>query len=216
MRNILMLTMLVISYGAWAQKTKKITNKNESPPYEEVYYVLAGQKSIKQGSYVLECPRFSVKGQYDKNVRTGEWIFLNEQGELEQKIDFSADTVLIAKPFLLKDYWIASDSINHSKPDRAPLLLGGMPRYAYYLNSLLRYPKEAYFANLMGKVLVSAIITTEGIMKDEKVVSGPADVLNAEGLRVVKTLPDEWLPGKVKGKPVDTMVIIVITFKLEK
>lgn len=206
--------ILLIPFSAVCQKTKKVTVKHKQPDFTEVYYVLAGDQDVRHGEYTLSTSRFTIKGQYTNNTRTGIWEIL-KTGELEQRIDFSNDSVLMAKPFLLKDYWLESDSVKHAKPDRAPMLIGGMTRYTHYIMSTLTYPREAYYGNITGKVFVSAVVTADGKLINEKVESGPTELQN-EGLRIVKILPDEWLPGKVAGKPVNTVIVVVVSFQLAK
>ena len=61
---------------------------------------------------------------------------------------------------------------------------------------------------------ISVIITTEGQMVEEKVAQGLGYGLEEESLRVIKTIEGEWVPGKVKGNPVNTRLLIPVRFGL--
>lgn len=205
-------TLLLLTINVFAQKTEKVTYSVDIPSYKEIYYVLKDAKNIKHGAYTKKGKGFSIQGQFDQNVRVGIWESFNKEGELEQRIDFTKDTVLFAKNFPVESY-IAGDSLKR-KPEQPPLLLGGLPMYMGYLVSSMRYPGEAVRKKVTGKVFISATITQKGEIIDERIQDGPGFGLNEEALRVIKTLPDEWFPAKQNGRSVDTKVVLVVFFML--
>jgi len=216
MRVILALLALLIFTISWGQEIKKKTYENESPPYKETYYVLKDNQEIKHGNYKKWYRSYSVKGQYENGRKVGIWEFTGNGGHLVQKVDFTNNIVTNLEPAELSEkYWIKDgDTFKEIKPEFAPVFLGGKSWFLYYSWTLLRYPADARRNGVQGKVLISATITKEGKMIDEKVEEGPGHGLNEEALRIIQIIPDDWIPAKVNGEAVDIKVLIPITFKL--
>jgi periplasmic protein TonB len=140
---------------------------------------------------------------------------LDKGGEPELKIDFNTQQVLLNKPSnLISKFLIADgDSFKEVKPEQEPIFLGGRGNIFYFLLGL-QYPLEARRKGMDGTVMISATITKEGKIVDEKVESGRFEVLNNEALRVFQKMADDWLPGKVDGNTVDMRILMPVRFKL--
>jgi len=82
-----------------------------------------------------------------------------------------------------------------------------------YISKNVVYPQQAKEKGIQGKVFVSFIVTKEGKVKDAKVVKPVNDLLDAEAVRVVSSMP-KWKPGYNKGKAVDVICNLPINFKL--
>lgn len=86
-----------------------------------------------------------------------------------------------------------------------------------YLFSHLKYPEEAYKKGLEGTVIISFNVNTDGSISDSHILKDVAGGLGTEALRVINamnSLPDKWIPGKIKGKPVNVQYSVPIKFKL--
>ena len=77
-----------------------------------------------------------------------------------------------------------------------------------------KYPTIAQEYGISGKVYVSFVVTKSGAVTNVKVVRGVNKHLDAEAVRVIKSLPNFW-PGKQRGKPVKVMFTVPITFDLQ-
>ena len=98
-------------------------------------------------------------------------------------------------------------------PDEMPQFPGGMKALMEYISQNIRYPEEAIKANKEGTVIVQFVITKTGEIEETKVVRSQGESLDAEAVRVVKSLPN-FIPGKVNGKPVNVMYTIPLNFKM--
>jgi TonB family protein len=81
------------------------------------------------------------------------------------------------------------------------------------------YPQEAIEKELSGNVVVSFVVTDEGLVKDPKVVKDIGGGCGEEALRVVKLMNEtglKWRPGYKDGQPVNVEFNLPIRFKLEK
>lgn len=95
----------------------------------------------------------------------------------------------------------------------APQFPGGEAAMMRWISEHLKYPLMAQENNIQGRVIVGFTVTKTGKPEDFRIIRGKDQDLDKEALRVVKTLPD-FIPGKIKGIPVDVTYTIPITFRL--
>ena len=76
-----------------------------------------------------------------------------------------------------------------------------------------KYPPIAKENNITGKVYVSFVVDKSGKVANVKVLRGVDKYLDAEAIRVVKTMP-KFKPGKQRGKPVKVQYNVPISFTL--
>jgi len=211
-----LVTMLVICPAmSWGQKLKKQVFKNERPSFQEIYHVLKDTPQIKHGDYKKIYRAFVLKGQFNQGVPVGVWEAY-AKGKLEQTIDFS--TGKVTQPveranfgrFLIKE----GQMYKEVQPDEPPVFMGGSSWFYTYFGELMRYPAEARRFGVEGKVYISVTITKDGKLVDEAVESGPGSGLNEEALRVIRLIPNDWIPGKINGEAVDIRVVFPVVFQL--
>ena len=82
-----------------------------------------------------------------------------------------------------------------------------------YLADNCIYPPEAAKDSVEGRVVVQFIIDSLGCVGDVNVVRSVHELLDAEAVRVVKTLP-RFAPGRQDGKAVNVRYALPVTFKL--
>ena len=97
--------------------------------------------------------------------------------------------------------------------ENMPEFPGGDLGLMKYIQKNVKYPPIAKEYNITGKVYVSFIVDKKGNVTNVKIVRGVDKNLDAEALRVVKSLP-KYKPGKQRGKPVRVMFTIPINFTL--
>lgn len=203
------------------QELKKITTRTEEPPVEEEFYVLKNNPEVRHGKYnktYRKSGSFNVEGQYSNGKRAGVWTAYNAEGNVVQQIDFTNDSILFLEKskIPLKSWIIKGDSLLENTTNHQPVLLGGNALLIYYLVKYLRYPAEARRYGIEGTVIISATVTPEGKMIDEKIEESLGGGLGEEALRIAQLLPDEWVPLKVNGVAVATRVLLPIKFKLAR
>ena len=79
----------------------------------------------------------------------------------------------------------------------------------------MRYPDEARENGEEGKVLVAVIIDSNGSTGMAWVKKGVTTSLDAEALRVANMIPFDYIPAILNGRPVTSIYIQPISFKLE-
>ena len=97
--------------------------------------------------------------------------------------------------------------------ENMPEFPGGDLGLMKYIQKHVKYPAIAKEYNITGKVYVSFIVDKSGKVTNVKIVRGVDKNLDAEAVRVVKSLP-KYKPGKQRGKAVRVMFTIPINFTL--
>lgn len=97
--------------------------------------------------------------------------------------------------------------------ENMPEFPGGDAGLMKYIQNNVKYPPIANEYNITGKVYVSFIVDKSGSVTDVKIVRGVDKSLDAEAVRVVKSLP-KYKPGKQRGNAVRVMFTIPINFTL--
>jgi TonB family protein len=98
--------------------------------------------------------------------------------------------------------------------EEMPKFPGGDEGMMQFLNSEVKYPKEALEKGTQGRVVVTFIVNTDGSVSDPKVVKSVNPALDAEAIRVVNAMP-KWTPGKQNGHVVRVKFTIPVTFRLK-
>lgn len=90
---------------------------------------------------------------------------------------------------------------------------GGNTAMNNYFASSIKYPVSCYENKIEGKVFVEFVIDETGAIKGTRVKRKGNAELDAEAIRVVKAMP-KWKPAKVASKPVRSVMILPVHFKL--
>ena len=97
--------------------------------------------------------------------------------------------------------------------EQLPEYPGGMPAMIDFLQTNMKYPKDAEKQKVEGRVLVMFIVETDGSVSDVKVARNVFPSLDEEAVRVVEAMP-KWIPGKEKGKAVRVKYTLPVVFRL--
>lgn len=94
-----------------------------------------------------------------------------------------------------------------------PEFPGGTNAMMNFIANNLKYPESAKNNHQEGRVFVSFVVEKDGGITDVKVMRGVCEDIDAESIRVVKSMP-KWKPGKQDGKAVRVQYTLPIVFKL--
>jgi TonB family protein len=98
--------------------------------------------------------------------------------------------------------------------EQMPYFPGGEIALLKYLTDNTKYPESAKIAGIQGKVIVRFAIDEEGRAGRESVLKGVDPELDAEALRVVRSLP-RFEPGRQGGKAVPVWYMVPLNFSLK-
>ena len=99
-------------------------------------------------------------------------------------------------------------------PEQMPMFPGGETALLKYLQENIKYPPKAIKDSIQGRVVVQFLIDPSGCVGEVNVVRSVSEDLDAEAVRVVKTLP-KFIPGRMYGKAVSSLYTLPVTFKLQ-
>ena len=98
--------------------------------------------------------------------------------------------------------------------EKMPEFPGGMDGMQKYLAENIRYPKAAREKKTYGKVFVSFVVTETGDISEVQILKGTDPDIDAEALRVVKSLP-KFIPGRQSGRNVPVRMQMPFVFDLD-
>lgn len=97
--------------------------------------------------------------------------------------------------------------------EELPEYPGGMEELFAFLAKNIKYPVPALQAEQQGRVIVRFVVEQDGSITDLEVLKGVSPLLDAEAVRVVKSMP-RWTPGKQKGQNVRVQFVLPVAFRL--
>jgi len=77
------------------------------------------------------------------------------------------------------------------------------------------YPSSAERDRLEGRVFLSFVVAADGELKDFKILRDIGGGCGKEAIRVLKTLPQYWIPGRRNDEEVDMDFRLSVRFALE-
>lgn len=101
-----------------------------------------------------------------------------------------------------------------TQEETMPSFPGGTQKLIEYINDNLQYPKDCKESCIEGRVIVTFFVEIDGSLSDIKVIRSLHPSMDAEAVRLVKTMP-KWNPGSVDGKVVRKKFTMPVSFKLK-
>ena len=98
--------------------------------------------------------------------------------------------------------------------EQMPEFPGGVEGLMKYLYQNIQYPPMAAQNNIGGRVVLQFVIDETGQVGDVKVVRSVSEEVDAEAVRVIKSLPN-FEPGRQNGEPVAVWYTLPVMFKLQ-
>ena len=95
--------------------------------------------------------------------------------------------------------------------DQMPQFPGGEAEMVKYLYQNIKYPENAIKNNVQGRVVVQFVIDKTGQVGDVKVVRSVDEEVDAEAVRVIKSMP-KFEPGRQDGKEVAVWYTLPVSF----
>lgn len=98
--------------------------------------------------------------------------------------------------------------------DTQPQFPGGPDAMAAYVQANVTYPEESKKRNEEGTVYAQFVVNLDGTISDIVILKGVSPLLDAEAIRVIKSMP-HWTPGAQQGKPVRVRYVVPIHFVIQ-
>lgn len=158
-------------------------------------------------------------GTIEKGEKVGEWEYYSysARGErvVTQRYDHTANQLRYSRP---DDKQYKSETApgrwEHTQLAQSPWFIGGHEALAVY-TAKLRYPPVAEARNVQGRVVVGFVVDTLGHLSNYQVTEGIGSGCDEEALRVARTVPNRWVPGRLGTKAVPVIYELPFTFRLK-
>jgi TonB family protein len=98
--------------------------------------------------------------------------------------------------------------------EQQPEYPGGLGAMMKFLSESIVYPDEAKAKGIQGRVICNFVVMKDGSIDDVNVVRGVDPLLDAEAVRVLKSMP-AWKPGKQRGQAVNVRYTLPLEFRLD-
>lgn len=159
-----------------------------------------------------------VEGNYMNGKKTGVWSYYGKLWKLNNQYDFTKNQLLYHRATREDSttyYKVirGRDTIN-TLLQRPPIYLSGNEIMLRNLLYDLHYPPDATAKKISGQVIISFTVDEHGHARDYYVARGLGHGLDNEALRIVKSIPNDWVPGVLDGKPLPVILQLPILFKL--
>lgn len=99
-----------------------------------------------------------------------------------------------------------------STVEQKPEFPGGEIGLVNYIAKNIRYPESAKEKNIEGRVVARFVVNSDGTIGDVEIVRGIDPDIDAEAVRVIKSLP-KFTPAKINDKPVSVWYTLPLMFK---
>ncbi len=106
-----------------------------------------------------------------------------------------------------------TSDIIYDEVDEQPQFPDGLQGLMRFISENLKYPEAAQQSDIQGKVVVRFVVSTDGSIRDVKVLKGVHPDLDKEAMRVVYRLP-KFKPAMLNGQPVSTYYTLPLNFRL--
>ena len=98
--------------------------------------------------------------------------------------------------------------------EEMPVFGGGPNNMINWINSNIRYPKEAKDNGEQGTVFATFVIEEDGTTSNVKITKSVSRALDKEAIRLIKSM-NGWIPAKSNGKTVRCRYSVRIPFRLQ-
>ncbi|EPR66099.1 TonB family protein [Cyclobacterium qasimii] len=218
-RALIIIFLFGVSFfSASSQTLKKVKEKSKNSNTVFTFHVLDDEQT-KEGAAEIKYKGnmgFRVKGQYSQGNKSGTWDYFDSDNTLIQQYNFSTKSFEYLQDFksVKAVYILKDEDLVEVKTGAMPVLLGGDAKFFYFLANNVRYPHAARAKGVTGTIGVMVTITKEGKMERPFIPKAGDKSLDAEALRVVSLMPNDWIPLYLDGKATDSLVLLYFNFHM--
>lgn len=137
----------------------------------------------------------------------------NQKTENEKKDPTKSNSIKVNKKDSIQSKERDEHILCYLVLEKVPAYPGGDDKLVEYLSKKIIYPKEAVAKKIQGRVICKFMVNEDGSITNIEVIRSVDPLLDAEAIRVIKTLP-KFVPGTQHKKPVGVYFNLPITFSL--
>ena len=158
-------------------------------------------------------------GMMDRRTKVGVWEYYgitpSKEMVVVQRYNHTEKKLVYYRPVAETAYntELTPGQWKRRLVDRPPLFIGGDAALAAYTTQM-QYPQEAQDRNIQGPVMVAFAIDTLGQASNHHILRSIGGGCDQEALRVVRNIPNEWVPARVGSRAVPVEYELTLTFRL--
>lgn len=209
--TLLILATLLSSLSFGQEKGSKKITITDSLDYNEEYYVMKKNLTVKHGDYFKKTKKNGIafeKGHYKDGKRDGKWT-IKLQGNSRV---YSTGSYVLDKKVGQWTYYYdgkvdqvydhTAKKVVSSKREANKLdFIGGKTLIHTFVDQTMVYNESAKKRGIKGKVYLSFDVNDLGEVHNVIVTKGVHDLLDVEALRVIRLLPSNWVLPLKNGFP---------------
>lgn len=189
--------------------------KHEVTIYETVSFEIEEEEEIEIVTTAEELPPppppevpevVEVLNVVEDDVETAEIVIDTEDDKDKQ--------VVIQAPIQPAETAEEETEVVFMVVETMPSFPGGDAALFKYLSDNIKYPVIAQESGVQGRVICQFVVNRDGSIVDIEVVRSVDKSLDAEAVRVIKSMP-KWSPGKQRGKSVRVKYTLPVNFRLQ-
>ncbi len=196
--------------------------KTETVDYygDALNYLITGDtcKSCEDLLLAQKSGNFSASMVYERTCLNHDTIWMSADSILTEYPGYSYTLVSSTKcnkESRYASYYNKKNERITSIYDIMPEFPGGEIARSKFLQNNILYPKEAAEKGIEGTVYTSFEVKATGEISDIKILRGVGGGCTEEAIRVLKKMP-KWIPATQKGKPVQVLFYMPISFSISK
>lgn len=238
---LLAFTYLSFIESSNGQQRKMITISIPAPGRQkEVYEELTDRPGIKDGSYkryrykkLVESgfykdglkdstwkiysrkKQLMAEGSYRRDRMSGLWNYFSTGGVLVQTYDHDRDSLVYFNVDEEAKMGHAPSVWPDTAGEQLPLFIGGTAYMNTVIENNMVYPKTAWDKSLHAKLTLMFTVDSLGNTTNVKCLKRAGNGFDEEGIRLVSLFGRAWIPGRQKGRRVNVLFSIPLSFVLE-
>jgi TonB family protein len=176
------------------------------------YYDSSSKRWHYDGNYLTyhENGKPKIKAGYIKGKLNGELTTWHANGQLKRKDVYVLDSAISGQCYT------AAGKDTAWFPFHISFKYGNdIQEVSGFVRKNIRYPKSAYKAGIDGTVQIQFIVEKDATLSGVRIRRSVSTEIDAEALRVFKTVPARWKPALEDGEPQRGYGILPIVFRLE-
>jgi TonB family protein len=191
-------------------ESKRDTNCSETDFKIISYRDTIGNELVKLGNGYCYCQFDSEEiavGKVVDGLRDSIWS------------EYSGDTLIVQETYNkgeliqgIRHY--QGNTYKYMNCNEQPHFIGGLEKLMELIRKNMRYPASARRMGIDGTVYTAFTVRTDGSIGDLRVLTGISDDCDKEALRVVGLSSGQWMPGMLRGMPVNMSFVFPIKYKL--
>ena len=188
-----------------------------------VWAMCRDSASTKQTSVLTEETLFFPDGVVQENVAL-HYKYAHAASSYERTVNYPTGKTRYYEEMengTYKEVYYSEDGKKTKNPSQrfnhyviAPEFPGGQKALFKFLEKEVKYPIQCMEAGITGRVVVAFTVNKKGGISDIEILQSSGNaLLDEEGIRVIKAMPN-WKPGTRRDKPIETRLVVPISFNM--